>query len=135
MHSSSEKIIKIAFGVLSFLLIVSVGIAYYFYRQSHSLVRDSTRIVEDEVKSVVERVGKLIVLPEGETPTVATVTDPERLRGQPFFEKAKEGYKVLIYAKTRKAILYDPNQNKIVEVAPLNTGTITPPSNPPANKK
>lgn len=70
---------------------------------------------------MIQRVSQLIVLPEGEEPTVATVSDPEKLRGQPFFENAKAGHKVLIYTKARKAYLYDPAQHKLIEVAPITT--------------
>ena len=64
----------------------------------------------------------MIVLPEDEIPTVATVSDPEKLKEQPFFSDAKKGDKVLIYANAKKAILYDPMANKIVTVAPINIG-------------
>ncbi len=70
----------------------------------------------------MEAVGRLIVLPEDEVPTIATVTDLEALQGQPFFANAKLGDKVLIFAKAGKAILYDPVEQKIVEVAPVNLG-------------
>jgi hypothetical protein len=53
---------------------------------------------------------------------VATVSDPEKLKEQPFFTQAKKGDKLLIYAKARKAILYDPAINKIIEVSTLNIG-------------
>ncbi|MDP2693189.1 MAG: hypothetical protein Q8O88_06180 [bacterium] len=82
---------------------------------------------EQEVDKLVAQVGKLIVLPENEKPTVATVKNPENLRKQPFFANTKEGDRVLIYTVAKKAILYDPVLNKIVEVAPLTIGTPTPP--------
>jgi len=66
-------------------------------------------------------VGRIIVLPNDEEPTVATVTDPEKLRDQVFFANAKAGDKVLIYTKARKAYLYDPIAGKLVEVAPITT--------------
>ncbi len=72
-----------------------------------------------EAKDVIAQVGKILVLPEGEDPTVATVTNLEKLKDQPFFAKAKLGDRVLIYTGAKKAILYDPIANKIVEVAPL----------------
>lgn len=75
--------------------------------------------VQEEIDDLVAEVGKLIVLPEGEDPTIATVTDPEKLRDQVFFANAKEGDKVLIYTKAQKAYLYDPNIHKLLEVAPL----------------
>ncbi len=61
-----------------------------------------------------------MVLPD-EQPTVATVTDPEKLQSQEFFRQAKAGYKVLIFTAAKKAVLYDPVGNRIVEVGPLQT--------------
>ncbi|HVZ24207.1 MAG TPA: hypothetical protein VG871_24210 [Vicinamibacterales bacterium] len=72
-----------------------------------------------EVQDIVARVGRLIELPEGETPTVATVTDPDKLADQPFFANAKKGDDVLLYTKAKKAYLYDPAADKLVDVAPI----------------
>jgi hypothetical protein len=73
-----------------------------------------------EIQELVSKVSKLIVLPENEEPTVATVTDPEKLSSQDFFSSAQTGDKVLIYASAQKAILYRPSEGKIIEVAPIN---------------
>lgn len=108
------------------LFVVAVVFAVYSYTQLAELRGDPQRVAEKEVEELVNRVGKLIVLPEGEQPTVATVSDVESLREQPFFAQAKNGDKVLIYTNARKVILYDPVKNKIVEVAPLNIGETVP---------
>lgn len=121
--------------VLFVLVVVASGAAMYFYRQLNDLKKDPQKVAQEEVQSVVERVGKIMVLPEGEQPTLATVAAPERLQDQPFFAKAKVGDKVLLYATARKAILYDPVANKIIEVAPINIGNPPPvapePTQPP----
>jgi hypothetical protein len=72
-----------------------------------------------EASILVEKVGKHMFLPKDENPSVATVTDPEKLRNQNFFSDAKKGDKVLIYSTAKKAILYDPNADKIVTIAPI----------------
>jgi hypothetical protein len=72
------------------------------------------------------KISKLMVLPANETPTVATVSDPEALKDQAFFANAQKGDKVLIYAQAKKAILYSTTLNKIIDVAPLNIGTEKP---------
>ena len=57
-----------------------------------------------------------------EVPTVATVSDVSKLKNQAFFANAKNGDKVLIYQNAKKAILYRPSSNKIVEFGPINLG-------------
>lgn len=105
---------------LVILLIAMTAVAVYFYQQTTNA--NPAAQAEKEAEELVVRVGKLILLPEGETPTVATVSDPERLKDQPFFAKAKVGDKVLLYQTSKKAYLYDPVNNKLLEVAPINLG-------------
>lgn len=83
---------------------------------------------QDETAQLVAEVSKLMVLPQNEQPTIATVTDLAKLQGQPFFANAQVGDKVLIYSQAGKAILYRPSENKIIELAPLNIATSSPPS-------
>ena len=104
------------------LIIILVGLSAYFYYKYTTLKADPSKEAQAEVSQLTSQVSKLIVLPEGEQPTIATVTDVEKLKDQPFFAKAKNGDKVLIYTQAKKAILFDPSANKIVEVAPINIG-------------
>lgn len=129
--SSTQKTVV---TLLTVAFLASLGVAAYFYSQVNTLKTDPQKAAREEAKTLVERVGKLIVLPEGEEPTIATVTDPELLKDQPFFAKAKKGDKVLIYATAGKAILYDPAENKIVEVAPVNIGTPQAQASPPSEQ-
>ncbi len=109
-------------GIVAIVVLASLAAAFYFHSQLNQLKTDPQKAVQEESKDLIARVGKLIVLPEGEEPTIATVTDTELLKSQPFFTNAKKGDKVLIYTNARKAILYSPENNKIVEVAPINIG-------------
>ena len=81
--------------------------------------------IEKEANDIVAEVGKLIDLPRGEVPTVATVSDPEKLRSQAFFANAKSGDKVLLYTKARKAYLYRPQEHRLIEVGPITTNPET----------
>lgn len=117
--------IKTLIVALFVLVIGASGVAYYFFDQTQKLKIAPQDNARHEAESLVEEVGKLIILPEGETPTIATVSDPERLKDQPFFAKAKAGDKVLLYSQAKKAYLYDPVAKKLLEVAPLNIGTDT----------
>lgn len=99
------------------LVLACLFILYLLFFSNRNNLANSK---QEEVIKVVQAVGKLIVLPD-EVPTVATVTDLEKLKDQAFFKNAKIGDKVLIYLKAEKAILYDSESNKIIELAPLNT--------------
>jgi hypothetical protein len=125
---------KVFTGILFLLLLVSAAAAVYFYRQLSVYKQNPQKVVQEEVQVVVNKVAQLMVLPEGEQPTLATVADLAQLRNQPFFAQAKVGDKVLFYANAKKAILYNPEANKIVEVAPLNLGDNNQPAQsvPPA---
>lgn len=113
---------KILLLGLFIVLVSSLAANYFFQRRLSDLKQNPQKLNQEETAQLVERVGKIIILPEGEQPTVATVADLSRLKDQPFFAKAQVGFKVLLYTQSRKAILYDPVENKIVEVAPINIG-------------
>src|SRR3989338_5146219 len=114
------------FIILLVLTAVGIGTTINFYRQLSELKNNPQISIQKEVKSVVAEISKIMILPVGEDPTVATVADPEKLKGQSFFANAKKDDKVLIYTNAKKAILYRPSERKIVEVAPLNIGQQAP---------
>lgn len=125
---SKENFMKI---VVLIIAVVAVVLAGYFYSQLRMLKNNPQAVPQQETEALVEKISKLIVLPLGETPTVATVSDPEALKDQAFFVQAQKGDKVLIYAQAKKAVLYSVSLNKILEMAPLNIGpqkTVTPPA-------
>lgn len=107
------------------LALLGGGAWYFFVRESNDAViaAPQDEQISEEITDIIERVGLLIDLPKGEVPTVATISDPEKLRDQPFFANAKVGDKVLLYTQARKAYLYDPERNKLIEVAPITAGT------------
>ena len=116
MSEVSVKTTKRRFPIVFILLIVGglllgAGAMYYFMQE---------REPENELKQIVAKVDNLIELPSDEEPTLATISDQEKLKDQSFFANAQNEDKVLIYAKAGKAILYRPSTNKIVEVAPIN---------------
>ncbi len=83
---------------------------------------DPQLMAKQETQDLIDKVGQLIVLPTGEEPTIATVTDLNALQDQPFFANAQVGDKVLIYTQAKRAVLYRPSTNRVIEVAPLNLG-------------
>lgn len=79
-------------------------------------------VAQQEQSQLVEQVGKLTDLPKNENPTVATVSDVNKLKDQPFFSNAQNGDKVLIYSQSKQAILYRPSTNKVIQISTVNLG-------------
>ena len=120
-----RKLLPIFLAIIIALLIGVAGFGIYwsFTSGTKSTTKNVSHISEQDIQQLVSQVGALIALPQGETPTVATVTDLNALKGQAFFANATLGDKVLMYPKAGQAILFNPTTNKIMQVGPL---TVTP---------
>ncbi len=118
---------KITIGIALVLLLAAAGApSYYFYTQyqkTKMLLGNPTEAAKEETKAVTAQLSRLMELPADEDPTIATILDKDKLKDQPFFAKAENGDKVIIYAKSLKAILFRPSANKVIDFAPINIGT------------
>ena len=118
------------FIFLVFILILLSLIGFYYLWSKNKTEHieqtpENVTVAVDEVQGLVEKVGKLMLLPQNETPTLATVSDLSKLKGEPFFNNAEEGDKVLIYGQAKKAILYSPKKNIIIEVATVSINNVS----------
>jgi hypothetical protein len=112
--------------IIVVILVIAALPSYYYYNQYHKtqlLLQNPKASATAEVTTLVDKVGKLMELPSSETPTIATISDITKLTGQPFFAKAKNGDKVLIFTQAKEAVLYRESINKIIQVAPINLGS------------
>lgn len=114
--SRLKKIFAALFLLALFFFTTTV---YFFLKARSSDTGSEEERAEVRSEDMIERVAAHMILPTDEKPTVATVSDPEQLKTHVFFEKTKRGDIVLIYTGARKAILYDPVADRIVEAAPL----------------
>jgi hypothetical protein len=126
---------KVLIGILTLFLVIAAaggGYLYYNYQSSQKelqkLKGNPQTVARGEIQDVKAKVSELMELPQNEEPTLATVTDINKLKNQEFFSQAVNGDKVLIYTKTSKAILYRPRTNKIIEVASVNLGQTQSPA-------
>ena len=83
---------------------------------------DPQLLAREEAKTLVQKLAALVVLPQGEEPVIATVTDKEKLIDQPIFASAENGDKLIIYSAAKKAYLYDEKNNKVKDIIPVNLG-------------
>ncbi len=87
------------------------------------------KVAQEEIQSVIKVLSELILLPEGEEPIVATVKEAEALREkEAFYKNVQPGDKIVIFSQSRKAIIYRPKDNKLVNVGPIVMGdqSVTP---------
>ena len=114
------------FFLVIFILIIAVGFGWYFmkYQEAQQRIDDllsagvGQKLSEEEITNLIDKVGKLVLLPEGEIPTVVVIEDAIALaEQQPFFKGASDGDKILIYSE--KAFIYNPEKNILVNVGPV----------------
>ena len=106
--------------ILLLIAIVALFLSGYLYYRLDKL-KNNIPNEDKEIKSLINKIGKLYLLPVDEIPTVATVKDPEILK---IFNLAQKGDNVLIYTKYGKAILYRPDIDKIIEVVSIKVGSL-----------
>ena len=111
--------------VLTVVSLLSIVMAIHFYREVATLRQAVTQnpaataaaTTEDPVAQVVVSVEKHLLLPQGEHPQVARITDLKPLTNIPFFGNALVGDVVLVYCKTSLSVLYSPSRDKVIEVS------------------
>lgn len=111
-------------GIPVILLLAGVGVGMLAREKPGILgiktAQGDNEALRKEAETLISEVGKLITLPQDEKPTIATVTDIEKVKDQAFFRNSQNGDRVLIYTNAKKAILYRPSEKRIVDV-----GTVT----------
>lgn len=130
VHSKKKSLGLVKILVITFVGIVLLafgGFMTYKYMQANKQVAQlrktstqhstTTNKSENTTQQLLDKVGKLVLLPTDETPTVALVKDISKLQNQPFFSRAQDGDYVIVYTQSKVAILYRPSVNRIIEDA------------------
>ncbi|MFC1646987.1 LytR C-terminal domain-containing protein [Patescibacteria group bacterium] len=115
-----------AIGAVTVIIVAAISASVYFYtgyRKTQALLKNPAQATQEENKKLVEDISMMIDVPEGEEPTIAAVSDKEKLAGQPFFANAENGDRVILYPSIQKAILYRPTTGKIIEMSQVNVGS------------
>lgn len=111
-----KSLLLLCIAILCLVGIVSIA----WYR--HSASKNSSTEPVDELATTLAQVGKVVDLPKDETPTLATISDKEALPPEFLFKNAQNGDMVLVYTEAKKAYLYRPSTNKVVEITSINLG-------------
>lgn len=111
--------------VLVIIAALSGSTAYFYtrYQKAQRFLSNPNEVSKEEIKSITTALGKFMLLPKDDTPTIATILDKNKLKDQPFFDNTQNGDKMIIYTKSLKAILFRPSTGQVINFTTLNIGT------------
>jgi hypothetical protein len=102
------------------LVVLAVAVAVFVAYVINNGSGDSSSNNSGSGADILTRLGAIMILPEGETPSISTVTNAEGLKnGATFYRDAENGDKILVYAQSGKIIIYREADNLIVNVGPI----------------
>lgn len=116
---------RILFSVANVVLICALAATAGYYFKKYDNLKNhppsADQLAKAETDEIVAKVKKLYgSLPTDEQPTLARVQDKDKLKDQPFFEKAEKDDVTLIYANAKLAILYRPSTNQLINVSSVS---------------
>lgn len=128
MSESSEiqkqnRKINILLSIVGIIVVVGIGAGIFFFW--HARQGRQTDVAQGQ--TVIQKVGKLYMLPN-EEPVVAQIKDKSKLaQGQTFGGKAQTGDYVLLYSGAKIALLYRDSIHKLVSVTPISAQSASQP--------
>lgn len=104
---------------LLLLIVLGSGLYYFFqYQKAEQRLMNPDMAAKEETQELLKNIGKVMLLPN-EDPTVATISDKDKLSDQAFFSESQNGDQVLVFPQAKKAILWRPSTHMIINVAPV----------------
>jgi len=96
----------------------ALGVLAYQYRKITQVISNPSNLAQNEKKAILGKLDNLMILPE-EEPTMAKVEDKSKLNNDSFFGRADNGDFVIVFKSEKRAVLYRPSANKIVDITPI----------------
>ncbi|MBP9771916.1 MAG: hypothetical protein KBD16_03260 [Candidatus Pacebacteria bacterium] len=118
---------------IAIVVVVLLAVTTLYYKTSRSTFKANQQLSETEVNAIIEAVKRHMYVPE-EEPLIATIADIDMLVStQPFYQGADNGDILLIYPSISKAILYDPEGDRLINVGPIILDEDTSPESESVN--
>ncbi len=116
---------KLVLGI-ALVIVVGVGGWWAFSSQSGSGLANlsaGTKLSDAQVQEVIGLIGKFMVVPSDEKPSVVVLKDVASLEAQQsFYHGAKDGDILILYST--RAIIYDAAANKLVAMGPVQRNDV-----------
>lgn len=131
-HIPTKRSVTVSMRVLAFAavgcLLVLFMVAVFISKNDSNEIPQTlgtSDATQSDPERYYEAVSKFVELPTNDLPTVANVSDAEKVRkDNVVLTDVKDGDKMLFFAKSRKVVVYRPSSNKVVAVV-----TLTPQQN------
>lgn len=116
---------KILLGLIVVLLLVALaGIGFLLKKYNDtrqeveklSTVQGQQELNKTQTNQLLGEMRAIIVLPSGEDPVVATITDISQLKDKDFYKDAENGDRVVVFTNAKKAYIYRPSSKTIINV-------------------
>ncbi len=122
MNISKQKVLM-GISVVYIAVVSMLAIRFYdLYKYYEARVPKTEKEIEQETNMLLSKLKNIMQIPD-EKPSIATVANEAALkRQQAFFAQAQNGDKVIVFPIARKAVLYRPSTDKIIESGPLLVG-------------
>ena len=137
-RQKKSSVVSIIVIVVALALLIVAG--WFAFDQYNLQVDKSAQTADNlnqnqsNVSDLLNKVGRHIVLPVGENPSVIDITNIDNLvKQQSFYVGAKNGDKIIIYALAQKTIIYDEERDILVNVGPLFANVSQSTSTPAGN--
>lgn len=116
-------------AILAVVLVVALGgwLAFREYKQTKDVANNPELAKQEEIKKTIKDVSSHVQFDGVENAVVSTVNDKEldNLKKQDFFKDVQPGDKILVYADSKRVILFRPSLNKIINMTQLSVTTGT----------
>lgn len=109
-------------GALLLSCLALLGAVFLYFNAN----KTPANAVATDTANVLSAVGKLVDLPSDETPQVVPISDIALFQNQPFFARARVGDALIVFIKNHVAVLYSPENNKIINMSKISV--VLPPS-------
>ncbi len=120
--SGKSVFVKLLLVLIVLVLVAGLGFLYKKYRdtqaevQKLSTVQGQQELSKTQTQQLLGEMKKIILLPQGEDPVVATITDINQLKDKEFYKDAQNGDRVVVFASSKKAYIYRPSSKIVVNV-------------------
>lgn len=126
LRPSHKRRLPLQWIIVGVVVVAALATAAVFAKKYYDLQAATPTAASEAARSeaLAKKVGRLIMLPEGETPVIGEISDVEKLKDQAFFDKAQKGDQLLIYQQAQRAYIYREKDNILVNAGDVNTGEV-----------